>query len=130
MSLQEVSEYTSGAADINKEIFSAENDSLVLHDSRGYGAGELKNFQKLEEFINDRIGNANMGDRLHAIWYAPPLFRLHTHDLSVNAHRLCIATPVAGGRIRETGDEKIFRVVRGKGQSPCNWGHQVSILKA
>ena len=74
VSLQEVSEYTSGAADINKEIFSTENNSLVLHDSRGYGAGELKNFQKLKEFIADRIGNPNVGDRLHAIWYAPPSF--------------------------------------------------------
>jgi hypothetical protein len=72
ISHQEVSEYTSGAADINKEIFSAENNSLVLHDSRGYGAGELRNFQKLKEFITDRIGNANVGDRLHAIWYASP----------------------------------------------------------
>jgi len=71
VSLQEVSEYTSGAADINKEIFSTENNSLVLHDSRGYGAGELKNFQKLKEFISDRVGNPNVGDRLHAIWYPP-----------------------------------------------------------
>ena len=48
ISPQEVSEYPSGAADINKEIFSAEKKSLVLHDSRGYGVGERKNFQKLK----------------------------------------------------------------------------------
>ena len=78
LSPQDVSEYTSGDADINKEIFSAANNSLVLHDSRGYGAGELRNFQKLREFINHRIGNANIGDRLHAIWYVPAWFRLYT----------------------------------------------------
>ena len=53
ISPQDVSEYTSGGIDVNREIFSAENNYLsVLHDSRGYGAGELKNFQKLKEFIN------------------------------------------------------------------------------
>ena len=72
VSLQEVSEYTSGDADINKEIFIAESNFLVLHDSRGYGAGELKNLQKLKAFINHRVGSANVGERLHAIWYAPP----------------------------------------------------------
>jgi len=70
---QEVSEYTSGAANINKEIFSAANDSFVLHDSRGYRAGEVDNFRKLTEFINDRTDNTKtVGDRLHAIWYALP----------------------------------------------------------
>jgi hypothetical protein len=125
-----VSEYTAGEADINKEIFSAENDSFVLHDSQGYGSGEVENFRKLTDFINLRTGNANVGDRLHAIWHVPSLFRFCTTDLSANACRLCIATPFAGGRILETGDEEIFRVVHGKGESPCSRSHRVSILKA
>ena len=47
----------------------------------------------------------------------------------VNARRLCIATPFAGGRILEAGDEEIFRVVYGIGVLSHNWSHWVSILK-
>lgn len=93
--IAKVSEYTPGEAEIDKEIFSESNDSLVLHDSRGYGSGETENFRKLTEFIGRRTGNDNVGDRLHAIW-------------------LCIATPFAGGRVLEAGDEEIFRLVHGK----------------
>ena len=33
-----------GVVNINKEIFSAEDNPFILHDSWGYGTGELKNF--------------------------------------------------------------------------------------
>jgi len=68
---QNVSNYTAGEANIDKEILSAENNSFVLHDSRGYGAGEVDNFRTLTKFINDRTVNAKVRDQLHAIWYAP-----------------------------------------------------------
>jgi len=93
--LAKVSEFTPGEADINRELFSIHNDSFILHDSKGYGVGEAESFRQLTEFINHRIGHANMGDRLHAIW-------------------LCTATPFAGARLLEAGDEGIFRVVQGK----------------
>jgi len=38
--------------------------------------------------------------------------------------------PYAGSHALETGDEEIFRVVQGKGEPSCNWGHQVCILTA
>ena len=98
-------------------MFSQENDFLVLHDSRGYGSGEVDNFAILTEFINNRTGNADAHDRLHAIWYAPSWFRFYT---LVNVRRLCIATPIAGARVLETGDEKIFQDFQGKGKLPCN----------
>jgi predicted GTPase len=93
--LVKVSEFTPGEADINRELFSIHNDSFILHDSKGYGVGEAESFRQLREFINHRIGHASMGDRLHAIW-------------------LCTATPFAGARLLEAGDEEIFRVVQGK----------------
>ena len=69
---QNVYEYTAGEADINKEIYPANNDCWVLHYSLAYGSGEVENFRKLTEFIDHRTGNANVRDRLHAIWYIPP----------------------------------------------------------
>ena len=117
---QKVYEYTAGGAGINNEIFPVGNDSFVLHVWNSYESGEVENFRILTEFIGHRTGNASMGDRLHAIWYAPPFY---TYDLRVNANRLCIATPFTGGRILEVGEEEIFRVVYGKGVLSCHWGH-------
>ncbi|KDQ56679.1 hypothetical protein JAAARDRAFT_194652 [Jaapia argillacea MUCL 33604] len=84
-----VSEFHRGVSSIDEEIISPENDRFVLHDSEGYEPGEVNNFTKLKDFIEKRTSEADVGKRLHAIW-------------------LCIATPYAGGRVFETGDEKIF----------------------
>lgn len=84
-----------GYADINREITSPHNDRFVLHDSQGYEPGDDKKFNLLERFITERSRKRRVADRLHAIW-------------------LCISVPYAGGRIFETGDEKIFKLNRNK----------------
>ncbi|KDQ53304.1 hypothetical protein JAAARDRAFT_39370 [Jaapia argillacea MUCL 33604] len=89
-----VQEFKAGEATIDKEMTSEENPMFVLHDSKGYEPGEAGNLGMLEKFVLERKVKPNKRDRLHAIW-------------------LCIATPIAGGRILETGDEKIFKLDRG-----------------
>ncbi|KDQ53308.1 hypothetical protein JAAARDRAFT_210003 [Jaapia argillacea MUCL 33604] len=89
-----VQDFKAGEATIDKEMSSKENPRFVLHDSQGYQPGEAGNLGTLERFVLERKDKPNKKDRLHAIW-------------------LCIATPIAGGRILETGDEKIFKLDRG-----------------
>jgi len=86
-----VSDYKRGIATIDDEFTSPLNRRFVLHDSQGYEPGETKHFDILRNFIDDRMRRPDVGERLHAIW-------------------LCIATPFAGGRVFETGDEKIFKL--------------------
>ncbi|KAH9942620.1 hypothetical protein B0H21DRAFT_824081 [Amylocystis lapponica] len=92
--LANVSEHQRGISSIEDEITSESNQRFVLHDSQGYEPGEVENFRILEEFIKWRTQETDVSKKLHAIW-------------------LCISTPFAGGRVFETGDEKIFDIDRG-----------------
>ncbi|KAF8351788.1 hypothetical protein F5887DRAFT_2985 [Amanita rubescens] len=84
---------SAGIADVNEEIKSTNNKDLILHDSQGYEPGNVEKFQILEEFITERCQKKDIAEKLHAIW-------------------LCIDVPYAGGRIFETGDERIFELNR------------------
>ncbi|CAG8778637.1 723_t:CDS:2, partial [Acaulospora colombiana] len=80
--------------DINREILSKENTRFVLHDSQGFEPGEVDNFQRVRDFIQTRNKMPDLKDKLHAIW-------------------ICFATPVAGGRIFETGVEEFLKLKNG-----------------
>ncbi|KAK2463330.1 hypothetical protein APHAL10511_004641 [Amanita phalloides] len=95
-SLADVQDNRAGTADINKGITSEYNESLMLHDSQGYEPGSREKFDILKTFIQQRSRQEQVAERLHAIW-------------------LCIPVPFAGGRIFETGDEKIFQLDLNKG---------------
>ncbi|KDQ53281.1 hypothetical protein JAAARDRAFT_197451 [Jaapia argillacea MUCL 33604] len=90
-----VQHYAAGEASIDEEITSPQNPRFVLHDSQGYQPGDVKNFETLKRFVAERKKMPDKKDRIHAIW-------------------LCIATPFAGSRVLETGDEKIFDLDLGK----------------
>jgi len=79
-----------GEADIEQEYVSQQNQLFVLHDSKGFEPGDLKNFKTVSKFVNDRSKKELLEDRIHGLW-------------------LCTATPTAGGRVFETGDEKLLK---------------------
>jgi hypothetical protein len=85
-----VSHDSAGDATIDKEIFSDANRQFVLHDSRGFEAGEVGNLQIVKDFIDKRNAMPDIKDKIHAIW-------------------LCFGIPSAGGRIFETGVEKFLK---------------------
>ncbi|KAI0937867.1 hypothetical protein AcW1_003909 [Taiwanofungus camphoratus] len=89
--LATVTDYTRGPASIEEEITSEHNDRFVLHDSRGFEAGEADHFNIVKGFIEERSESDDIHKKLHAIW-------------------LCIATPIAGGRILERGDDKLLEL--------------------
>ncbi|KAH8977265.1 hypothetical protein EDB92DRAFT_1891264 [Lactarius akahatsu] len=80
-----------GEADIQQEFVSPDNRFFVLHDSKGFEPGDLSNFDTVREFIKQRSRpELPLGERIHGLW-------------------LCTETPTAGGRVFETGDEKLLQ---------------------
>jgi len=65
---QHVSELRPGKADINVEIPAKFNPRFVLHDSLGFEAGDVSNFEIVQEFIKSRNQQPDLKDQLHAIW--------------------------------------------------------------
>jgi len=91
-----VSQYEVGKAEIEKEFSSDENEFLLLHDSEGFEPGDTKTFDVVSKFLTDRRDqNLPLKDQLHAVW-------------------LCTETPRAGGRVFETGDERLLQLARDK----------------
>lgn len=81
-----------GSCNINQELCPPSNDRLVVHDSQGFDAGEQDNLHLLEQFIQERTTTNDLSQRLHCVW-------------------LCIQVPYGGGRVLETGTEKVLRIL-------------------
>jgi len=79
-----------GVCDINTEIIHPQNPRFVLHDSQGFEHGEVKNLERVKNFILSHGEGVPLQHRLHAVW-------------------LCIEVPFAGGRVFETGDEEFLK---------------------
>ncbi|KAF8258741.1 hypothetical protein EI94DRAFT_1814686 [Lactarius quietus] len=94
--LAPVEDNQAGYAEIEREFVSNDNELFVLHDSKGFEPGDLENFKTVSNFIKDRLQKPLLKDRIHGIW-------------------LCVDTPTAGGRVFETGDEKLLEFVHEKG---------------
>ncbi|KDR71761.1 hypothetical protein GALMADRAFT_159184 [Galerina marginata CBS 339.88] len=89
-----VSHRTPGEHDIDQPLTFPENDRIVIHDSRGFEAGEATNLQKVFDFIERRSKMPALSDRLHAIW-------------------VCAEIPFAGARAFERGVERILKECQG-----------------
>ncbi|KAF8552360.1 hypothetical protein OG21DRAFT_1416233, partial [Imleria badia] len=59
---------TRGLADINKELVSPTNEHFVVHDSRGFEAGDEQNLDIVKQFIARRKAMPQLKDQLHVIW--------------------------------------------------------------
>ncbi|KAI6152547.1 hypothetical protein BKA82DRAFT_1000494 [Pisolithus tinctorius] len=63
-----VSKDIPGQADIEMEFTSPENDRLILHDSKGFEAGDARNYESVKSFIVKRKKEPKIKDQLHAVW--------------------------------------------------------------
>jgi hypothetical protein len=63
-----VSHKNPGEHDIDEELSFPQNHRIIVHDSRGFEAGEEANIQKVLDFIERRSKMPALGDRLHVIW--------------------------------------------------------------
>jgi hypothetical protein len=58
-----------GEANIERELTSAENQFFVIHDSKGFEAGDTENFEVVSNFVRQRRDKSlPLKDRLHIIW--------------------------------------------------------------
>ncbi|KAI5985705.1 hypothetical protein F5J12DRAFT_916223 [Pisolithus orientalis] len=54
-------------ADIEQEFTSPQNDRLILHDSKGFEAGDAGNYETVKSFIVERKKEPDIKNQLHAI---------------------------------------------------------------
>jgi len=107
--LQMVSDLHAGEADIERGITPADNNRLILHDSRGFEAGEGGNLETVVKFIKSRNAAENPQDKLHAVWYGHSISNMFLMYLTyIDSNRLCLRIPVAGGSLAEAGIEKLL----------------------
>ncbi|KAJ7282258.1 hypothetical protein C8J57DRAFT_1172324 [Mycena rebaudengoi] len=89
-----VSHRTPGVHNIEKPFSFPKNDCIIIHDSQGFEPGEEGNIRTVSDFIDRRSKMPALADQLHAIW-------------------VCAEIPFAGGRLFETGVERILAEYRG-----------------
>ncbi|KIM56556.1 hypothetical protein SCLCIDRAFT_236985 [Scleroderma citrinum Foug A] len=56
----------------NGLIFSS-NPGFIFHDSCGFEAGSVDEFNKMKDFVLDRATTSHLKKRIHAIWYCIPV---------------------------------------------------------
>ncbi|KAI6146379.1 hypothetical protein BKA82DRAFT_994175 [Pisolithus tinctorius] len=82
-----------GKADIEQEFTSPQNDRLILHDSKGFEAGDAGNYEIVKSFIEKRKKEPDIKNQLHAVW-------------------LCFQIPIPtyGERLLEDAAEAFLRI--------------------
>ena len=53
---------------IKDEMVFRSNRDFVFHDSRGFEAGRIDEFQQMKYFLAEHAGTAFLKKRIHAIW--------------------------------------------------------------
>ena len=69
-SIQRPEHYEPGEANIDTPLCSKLNDRFVLHDSKGFEAGEDDNLSNVKAFIQRRKSHRDVKEQLHAVWWA------------------------------------------------------------
>ncbi|KAF9460676.1 hypothetical protein BDZ94DRAFT_1169286 [Collybia nuda] len=62
-----------GIHDITNEMIFRSNPGFTFHDSRGFEAGGVDEFQKVKKFLSDRAKEKKLKDQIHVIWYCIPM---------------------------------------------------------
>ena len=57
-----------GMHNIKDEMVFRSNQDFVFHDSRGFEAGGIDEFQQMKDFVAERAGTTFFKKRIHAIW--------------------------------------------------------------
>jgi len=71
-----------GMHDIKNEMVFRSNPGFVFHDSRGFEAGSIKEFEQMKDFVTERAKTTHLKKRIHAIWYCISMDQYHRAVLS------------------------------------------------
>ncbi|KAG9315977.1 hypothetical protein JVU11DRAFT_3635 [Chiua virens] len=66
-----------GSHNIENELVFRSNPNLIFHDSQGFEAGSIEEFEKMKTFVADRANTTFLKKRIHAIWYCIPMDQYH-----------------------------------------------------
>ncbi|KAG9311071.1 GTP-binding protein [Chiua virens] len=66
-----------GEHNIENEMVFRSNPGFVFHDSRGFEAGSVDEFNKMKDFVAERAKTTFLKKRVHAIWYCIPMDQMH-----------------------------------------------------
>ncbi|KAG9312263.1 hypothetical protein JVU11DRAFT_7566 [Chiua virens] len=66
-----------GIHDIENELVFRSNPNFVFHDSQGFEAGSIEEFEQMRHFVSDRAKTRFLKKRIHAIWYCIPMDQYH-----------------------------------------------------
>ncbi|KAG1721991.1 uncharacterized protein EDB91DRAFT_1064118 [Suillus paluster] len=62
-----------GNHDITNEMVFKSNPGFVFHDSCGFEAGSVEEFEDMKKFIAERANTTKLEERIHAVWYCVPM---------------------------------------------------------
>ncbi|KAI6043196.1 hypothetical protein EDC04DRAFT_3088128 [Pisolithus marmoratus] len=62
-----------GHHNIEDELVFRSNPGFVFHDSCGFEAGSVKEFNEMKSFVVGRAVTGSLRNRIHAIWYCIPM---------------------------------------------------------
>ncbi|KIK17113.1 hypothetical protein PISMIDRAFT_685645 [Pisolithus microcarpus 441] len=62
-----------GHHNIEDELVFRSNPGFVFHDSSGFEAGSVQQFDKVKKFVIDHASARVLKNRIHAIWYCIPM---------------------------------------------------------
>jgi predicted GTPase len=60
-----------GIHNIKDEITLPGRPDLIIHDSGGFEAGSVDEFEAVESFLKEKSAQTDIDKRLHLIWYVP-----------------------------------------------------------
>ncbi|KAG9308991.1 hypothetical protein JVU11DRAFT_11295 [Chiua virens] len=62
---------------IKNELVFRSNPNFIFHDSQGFEAGSIGEFEQMKEFVSERAKTTYLKRRIHAIWYCIPMDQYH-----------------------------------------------------
>jgi len=71
-----------GMHDVKDEMVFRSNPGFVFHDSRGFEAGGIEEFEQMKDFVTERAKTTYLEKRIHAIWYCISMDQYHRAVLS------------------------------------------------
>ncbi|KAG9317845.1 hypothetical protein JVU11DRAFT_2071 [Chiua virens] len=66
-----------GIHEIENELVFRSNPNFIFHDSQGFEAGSIEEFEQMKHFVSDRAKTTFLKRRIHAIWYCIPMDQYH-----------------------------------------------------
>lgn len=63
-----ISDRKRGLHDIRQELIHENRPGLIIHDSRGFEAGDESQIHEVAKFVKEKSSQTRIEDRLHVIW--------------------------------------------------------------